>query len=172
MKCLYVSSPLSGQLFNIQYPPADTVDRGTWPPRAPIDYFALSVNMTDRVSRRKIPKQAQTVELFSPANIAERFRPPLFAARHGDKEILPNICGLDFDAYVGVCREGNRRTYFSGSCSRSAPHTSRHRAGCSAPEMKPCRGEGMDPGPRPLRVAALACVTGRAVRTTLRHGRA
>ncbi|HEY1723083.1 MAG TPA: L-2-amino-thiazoline-4-carboxylic acid hydrolase [Magnetospirillaceae bacterium] len=22
-----------------------------------------------------------------------------FAARHGDKEILPNICGLDFDAY-------------------------------------------------------------------------
>ena len=23
-----------------------------------------------------------------------------FAARHGDKEILPNICGLDFDAYA------------------------------------------------------------------------
>jgi L-2-amino-thiazoline-4-carboxylic acid hydrolase-like protein len=23
-----------------------------------------------------------------------------FAARHGDKEILPNICGLDFDAYT------------------------------------------------------------------------
>jgi hypothetical protein len=23
-----------------------------------------------------------------------------FAGRHGDKEILPNICGLDFDAYV------------------------------------------------------------------------
>ncbi|MGC2780281.1 MAG: L-2-amino-thiazoline-4-carboxylic acid hydrolase [Bradyrhizobium sp.] len=23
-----------------------------------------------------------------------------FAARHGDKEVLPNICGLDFDAYA------------------------------------------------------------------------
>ena len=23
-----------------------------------------------------------------------------FAGRHGDKEILPNICGLDFDAYA------------------------------------------------------------------------
>ena len=23
-----------------------------------------------------------------------------FAARHGDQEILPNICGLDFDAYA------------------------------------------------------------------------
>jgi hypothetical protein len=23
-----------------------------------------------------------------------------FAARHGDKEILPNVCGLDFDAYA------------------------------------------------------------------------
>jgi hypothetical protein len=23
-----------------------------------------------------------------------------FAARHGDKEILPSICGLDFDAYA------------------------------------------------------------------------
>ena len=23
-----------------------------------------------------------------------------FAARHGDKDILPNICGLDFDAYA------------------------------------------------------------------------
>ena len=23
-----------------------------------------------------------------------------FAARHGDEEILPNICGLDFDAYA------------------------------------------------------------------------
>ena len=23
-----------------------------------------------------------------------------FAARHGDKEILPHICGLDFDAYA------------------------------------------------------------------------
>ena len=25
-----------------------------------------------------------------------------FAARHGDKEILPNICGLDFDAYAAL----------------------------------------------------------------------
>jgi hypothetical protein len=51
MKCLYVSSPLSGQLFNIQHPPVGTVDSATWPPRAPINYFALSVNVTDRVSR-------------------------------------------------------------------------------------------------------------------------
>jgi hypothetical protein len=25
-----------------------------------------------------------------------------FAARHGDKEIVPNICGLDFDAYAAL----------------------------------------------------------------------
>jgi Amidohydrolase len=33
---------------------------------------------------------------------------------------------------------------------------------CAAASFPQCRGGGMDPGPRPLRVAALACLTGRA----------
>jgi hypothetical protein len=40
-----------------------------------------------------------------------------FAARHGDKEILPNICGLDFDAYAALGIHLDRTQTLAGGAS-------------------------------------------------------
>ena len=40
-----------------------------------------------------------------------------FAARHGDKEILPNICGLDFDAYAAQGIHLERTQTLAGGAS-------------------------------------------------------
>lgn len=40
-----------------------------------------------------------------------------FAARHGDKEILPNICGLDFDAYAARGIHLDRTQTLAGGAS-------------------------------------------------------
>ncbi|WP_407155372.1 L-2-amino-thiazoline-4-carboxylic acid hydrolase [Bradyrhizobium sp. STM 3557] len=40
-----------------------------------------------------------------------------FAARHGDKEILPNICGLDFDAYAAQGIRLERTQTLAGGAS-------------------------------------------------------
>jgi hypothetical protein len=40
-----------------------------------------------------------------------------FAARHGDKEILPNICGLDFDAYATQGIQLERTQTLAGGAS-------------------------------------------------------
>jgi hypothetical protein len=40
-----------------------------------------------------------------------------FAARHGDKEILPNICGLDFDAYATAGIHLDRTQTLAGGAS-------------------------------------------------------
>jgi len=40
-----------------------------------------------------------------------------FAARHGDKEILPSICGLDFDAYATVGIRLERTQTLAGGAS-------------------------------------------------------
>ena len=41
-----------------------------------------------------------------------------FTARHGDKEILPNICGLDFDAYATRGIRLERTQTLAGGASR------------------------------------------------------
>ncbi|WP_342739615.1 L-2-amino-thiazoline-4-carboxylic acid hydrolase [Bradyrhizobium sp. B117] len=41
-----------------------------------------------------------------------------FAARHGDKDILPNICGLDFDAYATRGIRLERTQTLAGGASR------------------------------------------------------
>jgi len=40
-----------------------------------------------------------------------------FAARHGDKEILPNICGLDVDAYAAIGIRLERTQTLAGGAS-------------------------------------------------------
>lgn len=40
-----------------------------------------------------------------------------FASRHGDKEILPNICGLDFDAYAVLGIQLERTQTLAGGAS-------------------------------------------------------
>jgi hypothetical protein len=48
-----------------------------------------------------------------------------FAARHGDKEILPHICGLDFDAYAARGIRLERTQTLAGGASHCSFRFSR-----------------------------------------------
>ena len=52
-----------------------------------------------------------------------------FAARHGDEELLPNICGLDFDAYAARGIRLERTQTLAGGASHCDFRFSRLRAG-------------------------------------------
>src|SRR5258707_12175487 len=52
-----------------------------------------------------------------------------FAARHGDKEILPNICGLDFNAYAAQGIHLERTQTLAGGASHCNFRFSRRPSG-------------------------------------------